>query len=260
MNHSQIGVFDSGVGGLTVLKNLRDTLPNESFIYVGDNLHSPYGEKTTEVLLQYTSDIIEFFKSQNCKLVVLACNTTSCTVLDLLKQKYPDLPMIGVIDATCKMVKDKMPQHVAIMATNATIKSQAYQSKLGFEYSEGIACPNLVPLIENGADELEIKKALHGYLDDVMTRSDGIVLGCTHYPIVAPMIQSLYPRAKLYSSSVAVVNEVDAYLKKHQLQATTKKEKDMIYTTGDLEKFIHSSSSFFDYQEDEVSKLTLKVV
>lgn len=260
MNNCKIGVFDSGVGGLTVLKNLRESLPNESFIYVGDNLHSPYGEKTTAQLLTYTSDIISFFIQQNCKLVVLACNTTSCTVLDLLKEKYPQLPMLGVIDATVEMVHQDNPRFVAVMATQATIQSNAYQTKLGRHQSIGIACPHLVPLIENGADKTAIIQEVRGYLNEVKEPFDGIVLGCTHYPIIAETIQKLYPDAKLYSSSVAVVKQVENYLKQNQLEATHKKEKDMIYTTGNLEKFIESSSSFFDYQKDEVAKLTLKVV
>lgn len=259
MNNKSIGVFDSGVGGLTVLEKLHEALPNEHFIYIGDNIHSPYGEKTAEQLYHYASEIIDYFISCEVKLIVLACNTTSCTILERLKTKYSFLPMVGVIDATVAMVKANHPQKVAIMATKATIASRAYQEKIGLSQSLGIACPNLVPMIENGTTKQALIAELHQLLDGRLEGCEGIVLGCTHYPIIASEIHQLYPQVPLYSSSVAVVHEVQAYLKQHHLEAYHQNKTNLIYTTGDLEAFRKSASHFFSGQNYIFKKLDLKV-
>lgn len=259
MNNRKIGVFDSGVGGLTVLQQLKDRLPNETFIYIGDNLHSPYGEKTIEQLRTYTANIIEYFVKQDVKMVILACNTTSCTVLSYLREKFPQLPMIGVIDATVSMVKQGHCQKIAIMATQATIHSQAYQKQIGFDKTIGIACPKLVPYIENGASRETIREELHSLLDVVMQSCDGVVLGCTHYPIIASDIHDLYPQVTLYSSSDAVVDEVCQYLKANRMEANHPIDEQMIYTTGDLEAFKKSSNTFFKNHDFKLSVLNLKV-
>lgn len=258
MNNLKIGVFDSGVGGLTVLKGLQEALPNETFIYIGDNLHSPYGEKTHEQLLTYTKEIVEFFIKENVKMIVLACNTTSCTVLEDLRRLYPQVPMLGVTEATCAMVKQHNYHKVLIMATKATIESQAYQQRLGFHHSYGLACPQLVPLIEQGASQETIINALSDLLKEPMEICDSIVLGCTHYPILSSQIQSLYPNAILYSSSDAIIGDVKEYLEKNNAFAS-EKGKSMVYTTGDLNQFIQSANAFFDFRYYDVQRLELEV-
>lgn len=258
MNEQSIGVFDSGLGGLTVLEKLHLALPNEHFIYIGDNLHSPYGEKSKEQLYQYTSDIIEYFLKKNVKLVVLACNTTSCTVLPLLQQKYPNLPMIGVVKATVDMVKRSGAKKVLVMATSTTIQSGAYQA--GIPGALGVACPCLVPLIEQDAPESQIAQAVHHVLDGVVSNYDNIVLGCTHYPIIAPLIQRIYPDKTLYSSSEAVVGEVVSYLTAHQMQCFNHPIKEqMVLTTGALAPFLKASQHFFDQTDFSFEELKLKV-
>lgn len=259
MNNQSIGVFDSGIGGLTVLKKLHEALPNEHYIYIGDNLHSPYGEKTVEQLKTYATKIVEYFEKQDVKMIVLACNTTSCTVLPYLKEKFPNIPMVGVIDATVSMVKASNPNKVAIMATKATIESRAYQTKIGENQSIGIACPKLVPLIENGASQQEIRAELHHLLDEVTKNCDGIVLGCTHYPIISSEIASLYPNQKLFSSSEAVVKEVANLLREKDMASSRCHSKSVVYTTGDLDVFSKSSQTFFDSKDFILKKLILKV-
>jgi len=258
MNNLKIGVFDSGVGGLTVLKGLQDALPEETFIYIGDNIHSPYGEKTYEQLLNYTTEIVQFFIKEQVKLIVLACNTTSCTVLEELQKTFPQVPMLGVTKATCEMVKATDFNKALIMATKATIASQSYQQRIGMHKTEGLACPKLVPLIENGASEQDIIDELHQLLDKPMTTCDAIVLGCTHYPIIASQIQKLYPQATLFSSSDAIVKEVELFLLNHHAKAT-RKGKSIVYTTGDLFKFIESANAFFDFRYYDVQRLELEV-
>lgn len=258
MNSKKIGVFDSGVGGLTVLKGLQEALPEETFIYIGDNLHSPYGEKTHEQLLKYTADIVTFFIKQDVKMIVLACNTTSCVVLEDLRRLFPQVPLLGVTEATCEMVKQNDLKKVLIMATKATITSQAYQKRIGESRTIGLACPSLVPLIENGAPTSEIEDALHELLDEPLKECDSIVLGCTHYPIVAPQIHKLFPQHQLYSSSDAIVDEVKMYLENHDAKSLHK-GKSVVYTTGDLYKFIQSAQAFFDFKNYDVQRLELEV-
>lgn len=258
MNNKKIGVFDSGVGGLTVLKGLQEALPEETFIYIGDNLHSPYGEKTHDQLLTYTTAIVQYFLKQEVKMIVLACNTTSCVVLDELRQLFSQVPMLGVTEATCEMVKKDAFEKALIMATKATIDSGAYQQRIGLDKTLGLACPSLVPLIENGADSHEIESALLELLDKPLQVCDSVVLGCTHYPIIAPQIKAMYPHLKMYSSSDAIVDEVRKYLHTHDAFAL-KKGKSIVYTTGNLEKFIKSAQSFFNFKYYDVQRLELEV-
>lgn len=259
MDNRQIGVFDSGVGGLTVLQYLHQALPEESFIYVGDNAHSPYGEKKADQLLTYTIDIVNFFIQKDVKLIVLACNTTSCTVLEQLRTRFTEVPMIGVIDATCKTVLESNCQNVVIMATQATIQSHAYQQRLSERNAIGLACPPLVPMIENGYQPEAMKTTLHQLLDKPTKEADSIVLGCTHYPIIAGEIQELYPQLKLFSSSQAVVKEVTSYLNRNKLNAKDQDTPSLVYTTGDLTAFKRSSQQFFDDHDFNILSLDLKV-
>lgn len=251
MNNSKIAVFDSGVGGLTVLKTLKEMFPKESFIFVGDNKHSPYGEKTTEQLWEYSCEIIDFFLTQDVKLIVLACNTTSCAVLPRLKEAYT-IPMLGVVDATIQYYKQHPSHHVCVMATPMTIAQGVYQSQL--DHCIGLACPSLVPLIEG---HLPVEDALRGYLDDIKDTCDGVILGCTHYPIVQKQIEMLYPKFRLYSSSDAVCLDVAHFLETHDLAATKKQAMDIVYTTGDVKAFLNASQHFFDYQGVKLDKLEL---
>lgn len=251
MNNQKIAVFDSGIGGLTVLEKLQIALPNESFIFVGDNAHSPYGEKTKAQLWEYSTKIIDFFITQGVKLIVLACNTTSCSVLPDLKRRYA-LPMIGVVDATIKNYMRHPLPNVCVIATPMTIAQATYQNQI--PNCLGIATPKLVPLIES---KQPVEMALKDYLDEVMEDYHGLILGCTHYPIIQDEIKKLYPNIQLYSSSDAVCEEVVDYLWSHQLQSDRKVFEDRIYTTGDVTAFYEASKDFFDYQKIMVEKLVI---
>lgn len=252
MNHNSIGLFDSGIGGLTVLDNLRKKLPNEHYVYIGDNLHCPYGDKTKEQLFQYACLITDYFISRNIQLIVLACNTVSANVLGMLQQQYPDITFIGVIDATVSLVSQSEFNSCLVIATNATIQSHQYQAKLQEYFKDvyAVATPDLVGFVENRSEDSVIidylEKSLKDFYDIPV-----IVLGCTHYPILSNHIQTVLKRSILISSSEAIVGVVESYLKKHSLISSTKGAIE-IYTTGDVESFVCSSKSFFDYQDDEV--------
>lgn len=258
MNNRPIGIFDSGIGGLTVLQNLIAVIPDERYIYVGDNKHCPYGDKTCEQLYDYACTIIDYFISENTKLIVVACNTISSNVLPELIKKYKDIKIIGVIGSTTKLLINYHPKNVLVIATKATIESHAYKKEIEAADSTinvgELATPLLVPLIEAGSSA-EIKNEIHNYLNSTNMNFDSIVLGCTHYAIIEEIIRKIVGTKKIVSSSEGVTQDVKAYLIKSNLKGNEKKIQ--IYTTGNVENFVSSSIGFFDYNDIKVEKLGL---
>ena len=258
---SAIGVFDSGVGGLTVLNSIKSLLPNENIIYIGDNYHCPYGDKTPAQLFKYASGIVEYFIKQNVKLIVLACNTTSSTVLERLQMTYPEVMIIGVIDATVNDFINRKVANTLIIATVATIKSNKYPETIKQIDSKietfSLATPKLVPLVESGKYKEGIYDVLHEYLDDYKEKVQSIILGCTHYPILKEQIENVLPNIEYVSSSEAISKSVKDILSKKKLLNLNKNNYIKIYTTGDVDEFIYSSSGFFDYTNLKVEHLII---
>ena len=256
-----IGVFDSGVGGLTVLNSIKSLLPNENIIYIGDNYHCPYGDKTPAQLFKYASGIVEYFIKQNNKLIVLACNTTSSTVLERLQMTYPEVMIIGVIDATVNDFINRKVANTLIIATVATIKSNKYPETIKQIDSKietfSLATPKLVPLVESGKYKEGIYDVLHEYLDDYKEKVQSIILGCTHYPILKEQIENVLPNIEYVSSSEAISKSVKDILSKKKLLNLNKNNYIKIYTTGDVDEFIYSSSGFFDYTNLKVEHLII---
>ena len=256
-----IGVFDSGVGGLTVLNSIKSLLPNENIIYIGDNYHCPYGDKTPAQLFKYASGIVEYFIKQNVKLIVLACNTTSSTVLERLQMTYPEVMIIGVIDATVNDFINRKVANTLIIATVATIKSNKYPETIKQIDSKietfSLATPKLVPLVESGKYKEGIYDVLHEYLDDYKEKVQSIILVCTHYPILKEQIENVLPNIEYVSSSEAISKSVKDILSKKKLLNLNKNNYIKIYTTGDVDEFIYSSSGFFDYTNLKVEHLII---
>ena len=256
-----IGVFDSGVGGLTVLNSIKSLLPNENIIYIGDNYHCPYGDKTPAQLFKYASGIVEYFIKQNVKLIVLACNTTSSTVLERLQMTYPEVMIIGVIDATVNDFINRKVANTLIIATVATIKSNKYPETIKQIDSKietfSLATPKLVPLVESGKYKEGIYDVLHEYLDDYKEKVQSSILGCTHYPILKEQIENVLPNIEYVSSSEAISKSVKDILSKKKLLNLNKNNYIKIYTTGDVDEFIYSSSGFFDYTNLKVEHLII---
>ena len=258
-----IGIFDSGVGGLTVLTHLKNELPHEDMIYIGDNLHCPYGDKTKEQLLSYTKEICDFFISKNVKMIVLACNTTSANVLDELQALYPQVPIVGVIHST---VHDFLSQHqrsVLVIATQATIQSHKYQETI-HHYDSSIqvyelATPQLVPLIESGEYKKGIADVISNYLPSYQDKVDSLILGCTHYPIILNQVKEVFSDKVYISSSASISHEVSSYLRVHDLLNLKESQGIVqIYTTGEPKEFCYSSEGFFDYQGLQVQHLSFE--
>lgn len=257
-----IGIFDSGVGGLTVVESLKKQLPHEDIIYIGDNLHCPYGDKTKEQLLSYTKQICRYFISQNVKMIVLACNTTSANVLSELQNLFSEVPIVGVIHSTVHDFLIQEKKNVLIIATHATIQSHKYKEMIE-EYNKDIhvteiETPQLVPLIESGEYKNGIHDVLKEYLLEYKEQIDSLILGCTHYPIVLNQIKDILGDKAYISSSDAISQEVNSYLKVHKmLNDNTNQAMIKIYTTGDVHDFVFSSEDFFNYDGLEVNYLDL---
>lgn len=177
----RVGIFDSGIGGLTVLRNLYHHYPNNEYIYYGDTLNLPYGNKTKEELIKLSSSDIEFLLSKKVDIIIIACGTVSSNCIDYLKNKY-NIPIYDIISPTIKFLNNSSYNNIGIIATNATIDSHIFKNNLNKTVYE-IKTPDFVPIIENNQKE-NIDKTIDKYLKDYKNKIDILVLGCTHYPII----------------------------------------------------------------------------
>ncbi len=212
-----IGIFDSGLGGLSALKEVRRLLPGEDIIYFGDTGRVPYGSRSKETIVKYALQDMAFLASHKVDAVMVACGTVSSNALDILKEKYPNIPIVGVIDAGAKAAANATKTGtVAIAGTASTIASGSFAAALSRIDEKikpiQIPCPLFVPLVENGfADKgNEITKlTIEHYLGGLRkTDADTLILGCTHYPIIAPAISEALPHLKLINVGEAAAVEL----------------------------------------------------
>ena len=211
-----IGIFDSGIGGLTVTSVIRQALPRERLIYFGDNLHMPYGQRSLEEVQLFSFAIVEALKAKDCKLIVIACNTASAAALSALRHAFPSLPFVGMEPAVKPAVEHTSTGTVGVIATTATFQSQLYAS-IVTRFAGDVkvlhqACPGLVKQIESGAfDHPETEAMLRGWLEPMMAEHiDALVLGCTHYPIVRPVIERIVgPSVRIIDPAPAIARRVD---------------------------------------------------
>lgn len=196
-NNAPIGVFDSGVGGLTVVRELMQQLPGERIVYYGDTARVPYGNKSPETIIKYSAQIAQFLCSLDVKAIIIACNTASAIALEELK-KVMELPILGVVKPGAKAAADAtVNNRIGVIATRATINSGIYEDFLRRTNPEikvyGQACPLFVPLVEEGfIDDPITDQVIHRYLDDLVAKDiDALVLGCTHYPLLRDRIKAV---------------------------------------------------------------------
>ncbi len=192
-----IGIFDSGVGGLSVLRSLRQTLPFESILYLADQAHVPYGPRPLEEVRAFSASITRFLLAQGAKLIVVACNAASAAALHYLRQEFPAIQFVGMEPAVKPAAETTQTNHVGVLATPATLQGSLYASVVE-RFAHGVVihedpCPGLVEQIEKGAlDQPETRAILERALQPMLAAQiDTIVLGCTHYPFVIPMIRSI---------------------------------------------------------------------
>jgi glutamate racemase len=223
-----IGVFDSGIGGLTVVKALRDLLPNENIVYLGDTARVPYGPKSPETVQRYAVELAGMLMKRNAKALVVACNTVSSVALPLLTKKFP-VPVIGVIEPGAQAaLQATRNRHIGVIGTRATIRSGAYEKALraadnDVRVSSG-ACPLLVPLIEEGLLNDDVTdQIIMRYLEPLLADGiDTLVLGCTHYPLLTNAIARAVKRQiALVDSAQNCARAVEETLDQESLRAAT---------------------------------------
>ena len=221
-----IGVFDSGIGGLTVVKALRDLLPNESISYLGDTARVPYGPKSPETVQRYAIELAQMLIKENAKVLVVACNTVSSVALPTLMKSFP-VPIIGVIEPGARAaLAATRNRHIGVIGTRATIRSGAYEKMLRAAdanvHVTSQACPLLVPLIEEGLlyDDVTERMILR-YLEPLLADEiDTLVLGCTHYPLVTGTIARVLKRQiMIVDSAQNCARAVEVMLDLHSLRA-----------------------------------------
>lgn len=219
MDNRPIGIFDSGVGGVTVLKEIKKMLPNENLIYLGDTKNFPYGSKLKKEIIAYATENVEFLIKNNVKLIVIACGTATSYALEYLRSKF-DIPIIGIIEPTVLYIKTLGIDRVGVAATVGTINSGAWEKAIKKEIPEievvNKACPMLATVAEEGmAKSIEGRKIVKEYMEIFKANKiDNIILGCTHYPIYDPIIrEELGYKVNLINTGVTVSKYLQGYLK-----------------------------------------------
>lgn len=251
-NNSAIGIFDSGLGGLTVVKEIIKVLPWENIIYFGDTARVPYGTKSKKTVEKFSVQDVHFLTRFNVKLIIAACNTSSSLALSLLKRTFK-VPIIGVIEPGVKeAVSQSGTGRIGVIGTRATISSNVYQEALRKRRKDaivfGVSCPLFVPLIEEGWFSKDITKmAAVTYLTPLIKEKiDVLILGCTHYPLMEAVIGEIMgPGVKLINSARAVAVEVKDLLQVYNLKRTNKiRPKYKFFVSDEVNLFKEQSCKF----------------
>ena len=268
-----IGIFDSGYGGLTVLKEIIKQLPQYNYVYLGDNARSPYGNRSFETVHQYTQECVEWFFKQGCHLVILACNTASAKALRNIQQNYlTTLPhnkrVLGVIRPTAEIIGNfSNTKQVGVLATNGTVQSNSYSIEIQKFFPDikvyQQACPMWVPLIENnehnGKGANFFVKEYIDALDKQNPNIDTILLACTHYPLLLSKIKEYTPiGTKIITQGDIVAKSLQAYLQKNIAVEMLCKQgnKREFYTTDSVEDFNKNATIFYGKKiESKLAKL-----
>lgn len=212
--HAAIGVFDSGIGGLSVVKHLRQQLPNESFLYLADSAYAPYGERTVEELISRSVKITDFLLQQQIKALVIACNTATAAAVKVLRQRYPDLMIIGMEPGLKPATLQSQRKIVGVLATRSTLQSEKFnllREQLTHETQVQFipqACVGLVDQIEKGElDSAKTMQLVRGYVAPLLAQgADTLVLGCTHYPFIADLIRQVISETVSDSEPVLLID------------------------------------------------------
>ena len=260
-----IGVFDSGVGGLTVLKTLAQLLPNESFVYFGDSLHAPYGEKSRQEILMLSKKAVKNLLKKDVKALVLACNTATSTTKAELMRLYPNIPIFGIEPALKPAVKDKH-EHILVLATPLTLKLEKFQ-KFQYQLNQDkeqatihvLPCPGLANAIEKDAiatgrreTDLFLEELLKPYRGIPV---DAVVLGCTHYPLIKDSIQKYFNEPEFYDGYTGLGRHLKTTLKQAQKLADNRNTQTITFLSSD-QQLVESgfySQIFETYRYSEVA-------
>ena len=267
MSNRPIGVFDSGLGGLTVLKEIMKILPNENIVYFGDTARVPYGPRSKETVIKYTFQAINFLMSKNVKAIVIACNTATARSLKEANEKY-NIPIIGVIEAGARTAaystKNKI---VGIIGTEGTIRSKAYNLEIGKIDKEikiiDRACPLFVPIVEEGWSNTEIASlTAQKYLEELMEQGiDSLVLGCTHYPLLKRTIGKIVGEGiKLVNPAKETAEDLKIILENQELVRSNESVKPSYeYYVSDIpEKFANIGEEFLKKEIQDIKNVEIQ--
>jgi glutamate racemase len=263
MDSRPVGIFDSGVGGLTVCKAIRDILPAEHIIYYGDTARFPYGTRSIETVIRYSREITEYLKTRNVKMIVIACNTASAVALDVLK-KENSIPIIGVIEAGARAACNRLKgRKLGVIGTRATVKSESYVK----------AIKNIDPTIEVIQQHATLFVSLteEGLIDDEVTRlvakkyiqhiydSDvrTLILGCTHFPLLKKAIHEIFPDLDLIDTGVEIALEVNSILREKNLENNGSNTDIELYASDISDTLQRLKEMFFGKNRTEIKKLII---
>ena len=255
MHSSQpIGIFDSGIGGLTLASEITQVLPNESIIYFGDTAHLPYGDKSATAIQSYAVKICHFLLEKNCKLILIACNSASAAAYDLVKTYVGSKALVlNVIDPLIEHLSENWQNHtLGLIGTNQTVKSGIYPQKAASLNQsiqiKSLATPLLAPMIEAGFFNNSVSaQIIESYLkNEELKDIEGLILGCTHYPLIQKQIEEFYgPQVKVLNSAKIVANQVKEALQSHDLLNPSKEKGQMEFYVSDYTESFEKSTQFF---------------
>ena len=261
MDTRPIGIFDSGVGGLTVLTELRKKLPNENYIYIGDTKRFPYGSKSKETIIQISKRIVVTLISKKVKLIVIACGTATSQALEELKQIY-NIPIIGIIEPTVENQMNEKVKKVGVIATRGTIRSKVWETTI-CKKNPSIAIlsketPLLAPMAEEGWIDNEVaRSAIKEYMKDWKEENlDALILGCTHYPLFEKLLRKeLGDKIKIINTGKEIAKSLEQYLKENDLKNEGIGTEE-IYLTDTESNFLNVAKQLF-HKEIKIQKIDL---
>ncbi len=240
-----IGIFDSGIGGLTVTAQIHQALPKERLIYFADSAHLPYGQRSLDVVRGFSFAITRALLEAGCKMIVIACNTASAAALRALREAFPEVPFVGMEPAVKPAAESSRSRVVGVIATPATFQSEVYASVVE-RFAADVTvlhqpCPGLVGQIEAGElDTLRTEEMLRAWIEPMLEKGiDSLVLGCTHYPLVRPLIERIVGgNVRVIDPAPAIARQVERLLDRDGLRFRSEKDGTLIcYTSGPLQPF-----------------------
>jgi glutamate racemase len=266
----KIGVFDSGLGGLSILKEMLRQLPEYDYIYLGDNARVPYGGRSEKIIYQFTQNAVDFLFKKNCQLIILACNTATATSLKKLQQEYlpknfPDRRVLGIIKPAVEFLQESKFDRVGVIGTYATIESQAFLREIKkilpktkvFQQ----ACPLLVPIIEEGEiNWIGLKLILKKYLEPLKKQKiDSLILGCTHYSLIKKQIRAVIgSKIKIICEAEQAALKLRKYLQNHsELEKKLSKKASREFYVTDLNKRYQKMANWFLGEKIDLNLVTL---
>lgn len=254
----KIAVFDSGIGGLTVLKEIEKELKGHEFLYLADTKRVPYGNRTNSEIIEFSTEIINFFNNKNVDLIIIACNTVNSVAFDKIKE-ITNIPIIGIMDAGILSLEDVKENNVLILATNVTVQSHKYLEKIEKKYKKRFkvlehACTNFVNLIENNAPEISIENDIKNELDDIINEYDNIILACTHFPLIEKNIKKVYNNKNILNPAKYITK----YLKGLK-NDSNENNKLSFFVTKDIYDFKSKAEKILNKEISNINLISLEM-